>query len=129
MVTACGVDDTSPTPTERAAWAKAAADLRQADATPAEIARRATAFTRRWPDATLTPSALARRWAESVAAVAPTGGARPDPLELARGRGRTLAHTDCTEADLPTLTNPAERDALVDAFHVERARLAERNSA
>lgn len=126
VTTACGVDDSTPTATERAAWAKAIADLATAGATPELVAERAAGFRRRWPDATLTPTALARRWSESAAT---TVGPTPSAVDVARGFGTTWARTDCTEADLPPCSTEAERAAMVDAFHVERTRQAERSSA
>lgn len=67
LLEACGLTGTLPTPSERGAWHKAAGDLRSIGATPAEIHRRAAAYRQRWPEVTMSPTALARRWNESVA--------------------------------------------------------------
>jgi hypothetical protein len=63
MVDACGLAGTSPTPGERGKWNKAAKELRQADATPEEIRRRAQTYRRRYPQTTITPLALSNNWA------------------------------------------------------------------
>lgn len=52
------------TKSERGAWRNAVNQLDQADATPDEVRSRSTEYRRRWPDATLTASALARHWGE-----------------------------------------------------------------
>lgn len=70
-LTVCGLSGSTPTSTERGAWNRAVHDLRAVEATVEEIHRRARAFRSRWPGATLTPSALARRWNEVVASTDP----------------------------------------------------------
>lgn len=75
LIDVCGLSGQEPTPSARGAWNKAAAELRGLKATPDEIRDHARAFRRRWPDVSMTPSALARRWAEAVADT-PT----PDPV-------------------------------------------------
>lgn len=67
MLEVCGLDGQEPTKSARGAWNRAAAELRGVKATPDEIRTRARAFRRRWPDVSLTPTALSRRWAECIA--------------------------------------------------------------
>lgn len=64
VMDACQIDTASIPGSARGAYNKAVADLKQANADPDEIARRAMHFRMHWPDITLTPTALARRWAE-----------------------------------------------------------------
>lgn len=64
MLTVCGVDPVKVTASSRGAYNRAAKELRTIGATPDEIVHRAIVFRRRWPDASLTPTALARRWPE-----------------------------------------------------------------
>lgn len=78
LLEVCGLAGQEPTKSARGAWNRAAAELRGVKATPDEIRARAAAFRRRWPDVSLTPNALARRWAESIADNPPPS-ARPDP--------------------------------------------------
>lgn len=74
MLAACGLNGASPTPGERGAWNKAVQDLRTVNATPAEIQARGSAYRKRWPNVSLTPTALARRWSECVATTASNHG-------------------------------------------------------
>lgn len=67
----CRVDTASMTDRARSAVNGAVADIRKTGAGPAEIHRRGELFRKHWPDVTLTPSALARRWSE-VAQPPPT---------------------------------------------------------
>jgi hypothetical protein len=64
LLDVCGIDPTGITGSSRGAYNRAAKDLRQVGATPEEIVRRAWTFRKRWPDVSLTPTALARRWPE-----------------------------------------------------------------
>jgi hypothetical protein len=50
------------TKSERAAYNRALKELREANATPEEVRRRAGAYRSRWPRVSLTPSALAKHW-------------------------------------------------------------------
>lgn len=69
MLTACGIDPKGKhNDMERGPWNKAVKNLRQAGATPEQVPERAAAYRRKFPSATLTPTALARHWSE-VAAV------------------------------------------------------------
>ena len=43
---------------------RALKDLREVGASPDDIHSRADTYRSKWPDVSLTPSALARRWAE-----------------------------------------------------------------
>lgn len=67
LMDACDVEQPITT-SARGAYNRAAKDLRSARATPDEISRRAAVFRHRWPEASLTPTALARRWAECARA-------------------------------------------------------------
>ena len=67
LLEVCGLSGANPTPSERGAWNKSVQALKAVDATPAEIQARATAYRRKWPQVSLTPTALARRWNECVA--------------------------------------------------------------
>lgn len=60
----CGIDPTQITSSSRGAYNRAVRDLRDLGAGPEAIVVRATVFRRRWPEASLTPTALARRWPE-----------------------------------------------------------------
>lgn len=64
LLEACHVEPSSVTASSRGAYNKAVADLKAVDATPEEIRRRAAIFRGQWRDVSLTPTALARRWAE-----------------------------------------------------------------
>jgi len=60
----CNVDSTAIPTSARGAYNRAVADLKAVKATAPEIRRRAAIFRGQWRDASLTPTALARRWAE-----------------------------------------------------------------
>jgi hypothetical protein len=64
MLEVCGIDASDIPASARGAYNRAVKDLRSVGATPEEIVRRAWVFRQRWPEASLTPTALARRWAE-----------------------------------------------------------------
>lgn len=64
LLAVCGVDPLAITKSSRGAYNRAVKDLRELGATERDIVIRATVFRRRWPDASLTPTALARRWPE-----------------------------------------------------------------
>lgn len=87
VMDACGIDTTAIPSTARGAYNRAVADLRRCGATPDDIAHRARVYRVRWPDASLTPTALARRWAE-VADV---------PPQLARADQRTVRNAQLVQ--------------------------------
>lgn len=122
VLLACHLDGQVPTDSARGAWSKAVSELRRVGATPTEVAARAAAFRAQWPGATLTPTALARRWAE----ISPknTTAARHDPVALAAGRGRNLARTDIPDDELGqhVPVDLAEGHAFRQAFFEERWR-------
>lgn len=64
VMVACNVDAQSIPPSARGGYNKAVADLKAVGATPSDIRQRAHNFQLHWPDISLTPTALARRWAE-----------------------------------------------------------------
>lgn len=67
LIEACGLDPTQLTTSARGAINKACSDLRKVSATPALIAERAVMFRSTWPTMTLTPTALAKNWAQLAA--------------------------------------------------------------
>lgn len=68
LLLACGIPLTASIPkSARGAYNRAVRDLREIRATPEAIKAHADAFRRRWPAVSLTPTALVRRWNESVA--------------------------------------------------------------
>lgn len=64
MLEVCGIDPDGITKSSRGAYNRAARDLKDAHATRETIIERAFVFRRRWPQVSLTPTALARRWPE-----------------------------------------------------------------
>lgn len=64
MIQACGIDQVSITQPARKAYNTAVETLRKVAATPEEVNRRAINYQVRFEGASLTPSALARHWAE-----------------------------------------------------------------
>jgi len=76
VLAACGIGQDKPTESARKAWNRAVKEIKQAlensgiekpEDMRAEVARRADAYTKKWPNMTLTPTALARHWNEVVA--------------------------------------------------------------
>lgn len=63
LMGACGITPTEITSSARGAYNAAAKALRDVGATPAEISRRARDYRMRFPNAALTPTALAKQWA------------------------------------------------------------------
>lgn len=61
---ACGVDTTQLPTDSRGAYNRAVKQLKQVKATPGQITLRARRFQSKWPTASLTPTALVRRWPE-----------------------------------------------------------------
>lgn len=70
LLAVCGVSPDDVTGSSRGAYAKAVADLRAVGAAPDEVRHRAAAYRLRWPEASLTPTALVRRWGECSAGAA-----------------------------------------------------------
>lgn len=64
LMDACGVETATITASARGAYNRACRDLRVIGATPDEVYRRSLMYRRKWPAVSLTPTALARRWAE-----------------------------------------------------------------
>jgi hypothetical protein len=64
VMDACGVDTTQIPERHRSGYGRAVADLRQVGAAPSEVHRRAQVFKAKWPDATCSPHALSKHWAE-----------------------------------------------------------------
>ena len=72
LLAVCGLNGSIPTLSERGAWNKSVQALRAVKATPQEIQARGTAYRKRWPNVSLTPTALARRWNECIATITPS---------------------------------------------------------
>jgi hypothetical protein len=77
LLAVCQIDPSGVAKSARGAYNTAAADLRSLGATPSEISRRARQYRRQWPGVSLTPTALARRWAEIEHAAPPSSSAPP----------------------------------------------------
>lgn len=56
------VGSSPSTRSERGAWNSALKELREAEATPEGIHVKAQVYRRRWPEVSLTPTALAKHW-------------------------------------------------------------------
>lgn len=66
MLEVCGINGEIPS-SARGAYNKARSELNAVHATPETIRQRASIFRMRWPQVSLTPTALSRRWAECEA--------------------------------------------------------------
>ena len=75
---ACGLDLDELTSSARGAANKAAKELREIGASPEGIHARARLYVQKWPDAALTPSALAKNYAQLGAR---KNGARASPRQ------------------------------------------------
>lgn len=64
VMDACNVDTASIPPSKRGAYGKVVKELKELDATPQEITRRAGIYRRRWGADKLTPTALLSHWPE-----------------------------------------------------------------
>jgi len=64
----CGIETASITASSRGAYNRAVADLREVGATQGQVVLRAKKYRERWPSTSLTPTALAKHWAELDAA-------------------------------------------------------------
>jgi hypothetical protein len=64
LMVACAVDTTQIPTSSRGAYNNAVKDLKAIGATPAQITLRARRYRSKWPTASLTPTALVRRWPE-----------------------------------------------------------------
>lgn len=79
LMAACGVDTTQIPKSSRGAYNNAVKDLKAIDATPGQITLRARRFQSKWPTASLTPTALVRRWPElDTGAAAPVSEAETE---------------------------------------------------
>lgn len=133
VIAACGLTGAAVTSSARGAWNRAVKELRAIGATPDDVTAKAAAYRRQWPGATLTPTALARRWSEAATTGATPeprhGPATPPPLnatERARRDGAALALTDVDADDLDDWTppDPTEAQAFRQGFTEARARRA-----
>lgn len=64
LMAVCGIDTASLTKSSRGAYNRAVADLREAGATQGQVMVRAKRYRDRWPNTSLTPTALAKHWPE-----------------------------------------------------------------
>lgn len=62
LLRVCGVDSAAITKSARGAYNRAVQEIKQTGAAPDEIQRRASEYLRKFPNAALTPSALAKNW-------------------------------------------------------------------
>lgn len=58
----CGIASSDLTSSARGAMNRALADLRKVDAEPVDVRDRADVYRRRWPNVSLTPTALVKHW-------------------------------------------------------------------
>lgn len=87
VATSCDIDWRQLTSSARGALNRATAELRSLGVHPSEVRRRADEFRRRYPRATLTPTALAKHWpalqvGETRPSTAPTLGRGVDAKPL-----------------------------------------------
>jgi hypothetical protein len=102
LLTACGVDPDGPfTNDARGAYNKATKQLRDVDATPEEIRRRAAIFRGQWRDVSLTPTALARRWNECARPFVAAAPQTPLSRQLAAAEERARAAMSDERKALP----------------------------
>lgn len=100
VVEVCHLETVDLTKSSRGACNKAVAELREVNATPGQVRTRARQYRKLWPNMTLSPSALARHWAELGRASPSSNGNQP----------------------------PSARDAIADIdARVERERAADRH--
>ena len=91
LMAVCGVDPSQVTSQARGRYNTAAKAIRDVGATPEAIAARGLVFRQRWPEASLTPSALASRWGECDPDRQHAAVARRDPeLEILRATTKGL---------------------------------------
>jgi hypothetical protein len=90
VMAACGIEPGDITDSSRGAYNRAVADLRKLGVDPDEVRNRAAGFKLRWRDASLTPTALVRRWGEcsNTAALQPAVSNGQAALLRAQARGR-----------------------------------------
>ena len=84
LAEACGADPDEMTKREARACAVAAAEVTKAGGTVEEVHRRAANWSLSFPQATLTPNALASHWGKLRVASVPTG--KPSLIDRARAK-------------------------------------------
>lgn len=128
VLAACHLTDQVPTTSAAGAWRKAVSELRRVGATPVDVVAKARAFRQTWPAATLTPTALARRWAEITPAAHTGAELELDHVAQAAGLGRNLARTDLTDEELEhhVPTDPSQASAFRTAVALERQKAGAR---
>lgn len=80
----CGIDWSRLTSAARGPLNRAVADLRSVEADPDEVAGRVAAYRRAFPDAALTPSALAKHWPALDPAIVNLPRSRPESINRQR---------------------------------------------
>ena len=108
VLDACGMDPSSVTRSAMGSLNKAISDLSAVGATPEQVQNGAAAFRTRWPNATLTATALAKHW--------PT---------LTSGDGVALVAPGERGAVVPTLVTPPEEDETPEPWVFDRSRIDE----
>jgi len=79
LMAACGVDTAQIPKSSRGAYNNAVKDLKEIGATPGQITLRGRRYQSKWPTASLTPTALVRRWPElDTGAAAPVSEAETE---------------------------------------------------
>ena len=73
LLDVCAIDPHTIPDSARGAYNRAVADLRTIGATPNDIRRRAAIYRGQWPNVSLTPTALTRRWSECERPAPKTG--------------------------------------------------------
>lgn len=101
LLEACGIDEV--TESARGAYNKAAGDLRGLNADPSEIRRRAAIYRGQWPIASLTPTALVRRWGECT---------RPNATGPPKSRNGQVLDAAMLRAEAAEAAMSGERKAL-----------------
>jgi DNA-binding transcriptional ArsR family regulator len=67
MLTACRINPDTIPRTARGAINRAVKELREIGATPQDVEAKAAAYRKTWPEMSLTPTALAKHWAQLTA--------------------------------------------------------------
>jgi hypothetical protein len=79
LMAACGVDTAQIPKSSRGAYNTAVKDLKEIGATPGQITLRGRRYQAKWPTASITPTALVRRWPElDTGAAAPVSEAETE---------------------------------------------------
>jgi hypothetical protein len=94
---ACGIDRQTLTPSGRGPLNRAVKEIREVAGTPEDVPRRAAEFRRRFPEASLTPSALAKHWGSLASAPRPRSGSGPPVVGSPEWEARERAERERAE--------------------------------